>query len=121
VVTPGNPNAHFSLSIGVVSLVSPARWTDWNRVFSGFDQPFQLGPLETALAGARVDEGHFAVAGIVCESALPMVFAIVSRSAAVIALPTPLILPVSSAARIDCHDIWRRVSGRGAPTVLEAL
>src|SRR5215831_5294648 len=118
VVTPGNPNAHFSFSFGVVSAVSPARGADWNRVFAASAQPFQSDPFELAVADAGREEEHFAEAGIVCDSALPMVFAIVSRSAAVIALPTAVILPVSSAARTDCHDIWRSVSGRGAPTVL---
>src|SRR5580658_3079239 len=41
VVTPGNPKAHLSLSLGVVWLVSPAAFAFWKRVLAASDQPVQ--------------------------------------------------------------------------------
>src|SRR5271165_1912105 len=58
---PGNPNAHFSLSWGTWAAVSPAVFSDWNRVLEvSTPQPFQAEPLagspDPALAG-QLGEG----------------------------------------------------------------
>jgi hypothetical protein len=50
-----------------------------------------------------------------------MYFAIASRSAGLNVSPMPVIFPVSNAARMACQDIWRKVSGSGAPTALPGL
>src|SRR6516162_969911 len=117
VVTPGNPNAHFNFSCGVVCFVSPACLPGWKRVFAGSAHPFQF-PAPVEWAG--VPE-HFADAGIGCESAVPRDFAIDSRSVELKLSPIVFIFPDSSAARIACHGICLKVSGKGAPTVLTAL
>ena len=44
-LTPGNPNAHLSLSLGAVWLVSPDAREDWKRVFAGSAQPFHEGAM----------------------------------------------------------------------------
>src|SRR5439155_16960648 len=71
VVTPGNPNAHFSFSFGTVWPVSPALCAAWNRVLAGSAQPFQF-PAAAARCGVAE---HLADGGIECESAVPRNFA----------------------------------------------
>src|SRR5438034_11140463 len=99
VVTPTNPNAHFSFNFGVVCRVSPACRAGWNRVLAGSAQPFQL-PVPEARCGAAE---HLADGGIGFESVVPRDFAMASRSVALRLSPTGFIFPVSSAPRSEEH------------------
>ena len=85
-------------------------------MFAGSDQPFQ-SPLVRRCGAAE----HWEDERIGRNSAVPMAFAIVSRSVALIPSPIPFIFPVSRAARIAVQGIWRSVSGNGAPTLFPGL
>ena len=53
-VASGNPNAHFSESLGTCSAVSPACCADWNLVLvMDGDQPFHAGDDADRSAAAR--------------------------------------------------------------------
>ena len=101
----------------MVWLVKPAARADWKRVFAGSAQPFQPEAFLCTAGG----DAHCDDMATGCASAVPRLFARDTRSAGLMPLAISFIFPVSSAARIVCHGILRRVSTGGAPNGIAGI
>ena len=115
-VPPGMPNAHFSVSLGTLRVVSPAAAAGWNRALVGsFPHPFHRGSFD----------GSGSAAGWVAQR--PSVGsaggdAIGDRKAAIAAFSTavmPVAIgaidpPVESAATMASRLRSRRAAREGA-------
>ena len=114
--SPGNANAHFSLSFGTSAAARPA--APWYRVFDVFcPQPLQAGPLPGANGALRGVQKARA-AGVV-ESAVAKVLpvtnsAMARRSGALRPLAIVTIDPVSIADSTRSGSMARNCSRVGA-------
>ena len=97
----GNPNAHFSVSFGTWSAVSPARSADWNRVLSrsGPHPPQVTAAADASKGGAAV---HLPVSdGVARATMRPARYSATARfSAALSSPPCTCIAPDVSAEMI---------------------
>ena len=113
-MTPGTPNAHFSVSFGTEAAVSPAAAADWKReLVRSLPQPFHCGSVAASASGR---------AAVVHRPALGSAVAVVpfARNAATAPRSTT-VMPPAIAAIAPPGDSAATIASRlSAPSVLRS-